>query len=159
MRWGPGISSPLNTFGRMRDTELFQMALALVPPWKVKASTFDPTQRRLEILIDFPEGERLPCPICGAACRVHDTESKTWPSQNPSITTIIDVPEGSPACRPRGLAARMRYLTMKSPVKMMTGQASPMVAIAAFFAGGYEALRRVRAGSEAGSSCAQRSRP
>jgi transposase len=78
MRWGPGISSPFNTFGRMRDTELFQMALALVPPWKVKASTFDPTQRRLEILIDFPEGERLPCPICGAACRVHDTESKTW---------------------------------------------------------------------------------
>ena len=62
----------------MRDTDLFQMALALVPPWKVMASTFDPEKRRLEISIDFPEGSRLPCPTCGAACQVHDTETKTW---------------------------------------------------------------------------------
>lgn len=63
----------------MRDTDLFQQALALVPPWLVTASRFDAAARRLDIDVAFPKGTRFACPICGSAdCPVHDTEAKTW---------------------------------------------------------------------------------
>jgi transposase len=63
----------------VRDTDLFQQALALVPPWLVTASRFDAAARRLDIDVAFPKGTRFACPICGSAdCPVHDTEAKTW---------------------------------------------------------------------------------
>ena len=63
----------------MRDTDLFEQALALVPPWLVTASRFDAAARRLDIDVAFPKGTRFACPICGSAdCPVHDTEAKTW---------------------------------------------------------------------------------
>ena len=33
----------------MRDTDLFELALGLVPPWMVKACSFDAEARRLDI--------------------------------------------------------------------------------------------------------------
>jgi transposase len=63
----------------MRDTDLLQLALALVPPWLVRRSDFDPQRRRLDIHIDFPRGSRFACPGCGAAdCPAYDTEEMTW---------------------------------------------------------------------------------
>jgi transposase len=63
----------------VRDTDLFQQALALDPPWLVTASRFDPTARRLDIDVAFPKGTRFACPICGVSdCPVHDAEEKTW---------------------------------------------------------------------------------
>jgi len=63
----------------MRDTELLQMALGLLPPWMVARSTFDAAAKRLDIHLDFPRGSRLACPDCGAAdCPAHDTEEMTW---------------------------------------------------------------------------------
>jgi len=62
----------------MKDTDLFQMALGLVPPWLVQSSSFQPDEKRLEIRIDFPSGSRLPCPECGEGCPVHDTTEKRW---------------------------------------------------------------------------------
>jgi transposase len=63
----------------MRDTDLLQLALGLVPPWMVKAANFDPQARRLDIEIDFAKGGRFPCTDCKAAdCSVHDTAKKTW---------------------------------------------------------------------------------
>jgi transposase len=63
----------------MRDTDLLQFALALVPPWLVRRSDFDPQRRRLDIHIDFPRGSRFACPGCGAAdCPAYDTEEMTW---------------------------------------------------------------------------------
>jgi transposase len=63
----------------MRDTDLLQLALALVPPWLVRRSDFDPERRRLDIHIDFPRGSRFACPGCGAAdCPAYDTEEMTW---------------------------------------------------------------------------------
>ena len=47
----------------MRDTDLFQMALGLVPPWWVKDCRFDAGAKRLDIEIDFKTGGRFPCPI------------------------------------------------------------------------------------------------
>src|SRR5262249_20145306 len=63
----------------MRDIDLFQMALSLVPPWMVAAADFDAERKRLDIEIDFKAGGRFACPECGKAdCPVHDTVKKTW---------------------------------------------------------------------------------
>ena len=63
----------------MRDTDLMQLALGLIPPWMVKACAFDAEARRLDIEIDFARGGRFPCPQCGTVdCPVHDTSMQTW---------------------------------------------------------------------------------
>jgi transposase len=63
----------------MRDVDLFQLALGLVPPWMVKAAKFDADKRRLDIEIDFARGGRFPCPQCAkAGCPVHDTSMQEW---------------------------------------------------------------------------------
>ena len=63
----------------MRDVDLFQLALSLVPPWLVKAVNFDAARKRLDIEIDFKTGGRFPCPDCAKAdCPTHDTVMKEW---------------------------------------------------------------------------------
>jgi len=63
----------------MRDIDLFQLALGLVPPWMVADAKFDADKKRLDIEIDFKTGGRFACPECGKAdCPVHDTVKKTW---------------------------------------------------------------------------------
>jgi transposase len=63
----------------MRDIDLFQLALGLVPPWMVADAKFDAANKRLDIEIDFKTGGRFACPECGTAdCPVHDTVKKTW---------------------------------------------------------------------------------
>ena len=63
----------------MRDIDLFQLALGLVPPWMVAAANFEAEKKRLDIEIDFKTGGRFACPDCGKAdCAVHDTVKKTW---------------------------------------------------------------------------------
>ena len=63
----------------MRDVDLLQLALALVPPWMVKAANFDVAKKRLDIEIDFARGGRFPCPECAKAdCPVHDTSMQEW---------------------------------------------------------------------------------
>lgn len=63
----------------MRDTELFQLALGLVPPWMVACSAFDPEAKRFDIHIDFPPGSKFACPACDAVdFPAHDTEEMSW---------------------------------------------------------------------------------
>jgi transposase len=63
----------------MRDIDLFQLALGLVPPWMVADAKFDADKKRLDIEIDFKTGGRFACPKCGKAdCPVHDTVKKSW---------------------------------------------------------------------------------
>lgn len=63
----------------MKDTELFQLALSLMPPWMVEGCGFDVSQKRLDIRIDFERGGVFPCPVCGrTGCKAYDTEEKTW---------------------------------------------------------------------------------
>jgi transposase len=63
----------------MRDIDLFQLALGLVPPWMVADAKFDADKKRLDIEIDFKTGGRFACPECGKAdCPAHDTVKKTW---------------------------------------------------------------------------------
>lgn len=63
----------------MRDTDLFQLALGLTPPWQVLTSEFDPNEKRLDIRLDFPRGSTFICPQCGQAdLKAYDTVEKTW---------------------------------------------------------------------------------
>ncbi len=63
----------------MGDTDLFQLALGLIPPWQVVSCAFDLDIRRLDIEIDFPRGSIFSCPSCGReGCSAYDTERHTW---------------------------------------------------------------------------------
>jgi transposase len=63
----------------MQDTDLFQMALSLVPPWLVESCVFDPEQKQLDIHIDFSRGGEFACPECGRrGCKAYDTVDKIW---------------------------------------------------------------------------------
>ncbi len=63
----------------MKDTELFEMALGLIPPWKVESSEFNPETKRLDIMIDFSRGGTFSCPECEKEnLKAYDTELKTW---------------------------------------------------------------------------------
>jgi len=62
----------------MDDIKLFQLALGLTPPWQVRDCRFDPTQRRLDIDLDFPKGSEFACPECGAPAKAYDTQDKQW---------------------------------------------------------------------------------
>lgn len=63
----------------MRDTDLFQLALGLVPPWLVKGVKFDADKKRLDLEIDFTRGGLFACSGCGKPdCPTHDTVTKTW---------------------------------------------------------------------------------
>ena len=63
----------------MRDIDLFQLALGLVPPWFVTRSEFDASEERLDVYLDFSRGGRFTCPACGRdGCVAYDSEEKTW---------------------------------------------------------------------------------
>ena len=63
----------------MRDTDLFQLALGLRPPWHVVSCGFVLDKHRLDIKIDFPRGSVFACPSCGReGCGAYDTEQRTW---------------------------------------------------------------------------------
>lgn len=63
----------------MRDIQLFQTALGLVPPWRVKTCRLDLEQKCLDIEVDFDRGNSFSCPQCGRSeCKAYDTEERTW---------------------------------------------------------------------------------
>lgn len=57
----------------MVQAQLFSLALGLVPPWRVDQMRFSVEEKRLDLYIDFPRGNRFACPVCGRKCPVHDT--------------------------------------------------------------------------------------
>lgn len=63
----------------MRDTDLFQMAPGLTPPWQVESCEFAAEQKRLDIRLAFPRGSVFVCPQCGQAdLKAYDTTEKSW---------------------------------------------------------------------------------
>ena len=63
----------------MKDTELLQVALGLVPPWMVNDCTFAVQEKQLDIHIDFSRGGAFTCPVCGrSGCNAYDTKVKKW---------------------------------------------------------------------------------
>ncbi len=62
--------------------ELFSLALGLVPPWLVDDVAFKGEDKRPDLHINFPQGSRFACPVCGEECPVHDTREHTWRHMN-----------------------------------------------------------------------------
>lgn len=63
----------------MRDTDLFQIALGLTPPWQVSSAEFKVEEKRVDIAIDFPRGSTFVCSECGmGGLKAYDTVEKIW---------------------------------------------------------------------------------
>lgn len=63
----------------MKDSELLQVALGLLPPWMVEDCTFKVEEKQLDIHIDFSRGGSFTCPSCGRCeCKAYDTKVKKW---------------------------------------------------------------------------------
>lgn len=61
----------------------FEIALGIQAPWKITDTELIPSEKnpnRLEmhIYVDFEEGIRFPCPICGEEEKVYDTRERVW---------------------------------------------------------------------------------
>lgn len=61
----------------------FEVALGIKAPWKITETKLEPSEKnpeRLEmhIYVDFDEGTRFPCPVCGEGCYLHDTRERVW---------------------------------------------------------------------------------
>ncbi len=60
--------------------EHYARLLGLEPPWRVKEVDLALEESRVEIEVEFPPGESVPCPECGRACPLHDhREERGWP--------------------------------------------------------------------------------
>ena len=69
----------------MDQNDLFAIGLGLANPWKVVRSGLEDCSAQSKILyvdIDFEEGSKFPCPICGQPSAVYDSEVKRWRHMN-----------------------------------------------------------------------------
>jgi transposase len=69
----------------MDQNDLFAIGLGLGTPWKVVRSGLEDCSAQSKILyvdIDFEEGSKFPCPICGQPSAVYDSEVKRWRHMN-----------------------------------------------------------------------------
>jgi transposase len=69
----------------MDQNNLFAVGLGLSAPWKVVRSGLEEASEQGKVLyvdIDFEDGEKFPCPICGRRCSVYDSEVKQWRHMN-----------------------------------------------------------------------------
>jgi hypothetical protein len=69
----------------MRDIDLFQLALGLVPPWMVAVANFDAEKKRLDIEINFKTGGCFPCPTAAKQRRA----GRSWLFASPFCTVAI----------------------------------------------------------------------
>ena len=60
------------------QTDLFQLALGLGSPWKVKEVVFSELHASLRIYLDHEKGAKFPCPDCQQPTGVYDTVERTW---------------------------------------------------------------------------------
>lgn len=63
----------------MNPEKLFELALGLKLPWQVTRIDFSPTNKQLEIHIDFSRGATFRCPGCQAeGAKAYDTSQESW---------------------------------------------------------------------------------
>src|SRR3989338_1216621 len=63
----------------MRDTELYRQLLGLASPWTVTRVELAVKEQRVDVWAGHSEGERWPCPECGALLPGYDhTEEREW---------------------------------------------------------------------------------
>ena len=63
----------------MHDKELYFQVLGLVSPWKVKEVKLDMKSQRVDVWIEWPEGEKVKCPECEKKSIIYDhAEERSW---------------------------------------------------------------------------------
>lgn len=63
----------------MRDTELYQRILGLDEPWRVESVELNVQDKRVEVRLAHPQGQRWPCPECGVELAGYDhSQERTW---------------------------------------------------------------------------------
>lgn len=57
----------------------YRQLLGLVKPWKITDITLDVARERLDITLEWPQGQKAPCPECGKRCGLKDhLPERTW---------------------------------------------------------------------------------
>jgi transposase len=62
----------------MVTEKIFEAALSISSPWYIAGMSFEPTQRKLKIRVDFEVGSRFAVPGASGEHPVHDTVTKTY---------------------------------------------------------------------------------
>ena len=63
----------------MRDTELYRAILGLESPWSVARVDLNVKEQRVDVYAEHIKRKTWPCPVCEAACGLHDhDEERTW---------------------------------------------------------------------------------
>lgn len=60
------------------EVTLFSAALGLQEPWQVIQVQFNAEAKELHLWLDFARGSVFPCPVCGRARKVYDTQDRSW---------------------------------------------------------------------------------
>ncbi len=55
---------------------LFTEILEINSPWKLKDIQLE--DKTIRVLIDFEQGTKFECPVCGSSCAVYDTNYRLW---------------------------------------------------------------------------------
>jgi len=63
----------------MRDTDLYRHLLGLEAPWTVSRVELDVKGQRVAVFAEHGRPKSWPCPVCNAACGLHDhDEERVW---------------------------------------------------------------------------------
>lgn len=89
----------------MQDTALFTQLLGLCNPWKVVGVTPDLDEKSIVVRIEWPKGEKGPCPECKMPCSVYDhREERAWRHLDTmQFRTLLICPVPRINCRTHGV--------------------------------------------------------
>lgn len=60
-------------------TAHYRKLLDLPAPWRITDIALNVAEKRVDITIEWPEGKRVPCPVCGKRCGMKDhREERVW---------------------------------------------------------------------------------
>ena len=102
----------------MKDTALFAKLLELTPPWTVTSLEPDLGEKTITVKIEWPNGEKAPCPECESPCSIYDhREERVWRHLDTmQFKTILACPVPRVHCKTHGIKS------MKVPWADMKGR-------------------------------------
>lgn len=63
----------------MQDKDLYSQILGVEKPWAIEDVKLDTEKQRVDIIVGWPRGEKVPCPTCGKLCEAYDhREERSW---------------------------------------------------------------------------------
>lgn len=106
----------------MQDTALFTQLLGLSSPWKVIEVTPDLDNKSITIRIEWPKGEKGPCPECKTPCQIYDhREERAWRHLDTmQFKTLLICPVPRVNCKEHGIKSlQVPWADMKGRFTML----------------------------------------